>query len=179
MNICHSELDCIWSIHLCSIYRTSLITEIIHWITFPEKGAFSYSWEEMLCTMQWTPFAEICKLLLCAFVNWLGFSLTLLIRPLWKEPSRGTVFPQASSGWCWSGAYLHGMGSSSWVCSLELDPSDRQSVCPCCLQSWCTSGLWCLCLCWFICTLGCFSESRFEIGLVLVFCVLQSNSHIA
>ena len=100
----------------------------------------------MLCTMEWTPFADKCKLLLCAFVNWLGFSLTFLTKPLQKKPSGGTVFPQACSRWCWSGAYLHGMGSSPWVWCLEFDPSATQSACPCCLQSWCTSGLWCLCL---------------------------------
>lgn len=32
--------------------------------------------------MGWTPFTDKCKLLLSAFVNWLGFSLTFLTKPL-------------------------------------------------------------------------------------------------
>lgn len=39
----------------------------------------------MLCTMRWTPFTDKCKLLLCAFVNWLGFSLTFLTKPLQRS----------------------------------------------------------------------------------------------
>lgn len=112
--------------------------------------------------MQWTPLADKCKLLLCVFMNWLGFSFRFPTKPVQKEPCSSTVPPQVCVWQVMLEQCLPAQcGLLPWLWCFQLNPST--SVCVPLLSAELLHP----------CLLVSGSLLRFEIGLVLAFCVLQ------